>query len=135
MPGPPASQPTVFVIPLCRFLYRQRISFGPGRIRLVPVESDGADERTPPGLVGEYAQSTLARERLFEYFSSSYGIPVLIYPLNYTIDLRYGLLQDIGEKVVRGKSIDLSMGFANVICQASAGSLPRNLPLELGKDS
>jgi hypothetical protein len=48
----------------------------------------------------------------------------LIYPLNYTIDLRYGVLQDIGEKVVRGKSIDLSMG-----CEA--GRKASELPFEV----
>ena len=38
---------------------------------LLPVTSGGATEETPPQPVGEYAQSVLARERLFEHFSAA----------------------------------------------------------------
>ena len=41
-----------------------------------PLVTTAATEQTPPGPVGEYAQSVLARERMFEYFSARHGIPV-----------------------------------------------------------
>lgn len=41
-----------------------------------------------PAPVGEYARTCLARERLFEYGSSTYGTPVFLYRLNYVVDLR-----------------------------------------------
>jgi len=38
----------------------------------------GASETTPVGPVGEYAQSALGRERMFEYGSSRWGTAVAI---------------------------------------------------------
>jgi nucleoside-diphosphate-sugar epimerase len=106
-----------------RFRNSRFVVFSTGNVYpLVPVSSGGADEHTQPAPVGEYAQSALARERIFEYFSNTYKMPVLIYRLNYAIDLRYGVLLDIGEKVFRKQPIDLSMGFANVIWQGDANS-------------
>ena len=63
--------------------------------------SGGADESTPPDPVGEYAQSALGRERMFEYFSAAIGTPVTLLRLNYAIDLRYGVLLDIGPEGLR----------------------------------
>jgi len=56
-------------------------------------------ETVAPQPVGEYAQSVLARERIFEHFSRRYETPVAHLRLNYAIDLRYGVLLDIGSKV------------------------------------
>lgn len=66
---------------------------------------------------GEYAQSALGRERVFEYFSNLNKTPVCIIRLNYAIDLRYGVLRDIGTRVYAGRPVDLSTGHVNVIWQ------------------
>jgi len=89
---------------------------------LMPVRQGGATEKTPPSPVGEYAQSALGRERMFEYFSSRHGTPVVLLRLNYAIDLRYGVLLDIGRRVFERRPIDLTMGFVNVIWQGDANS-------------
>ncbi|MDO3409960.1 NAD(P)-dependent oxidoreductase [Saccharibacillus sp. CPCC 101409] len=88
-----------------------------------PVASGGADERTAPEPLGEYAQSTLGRERIFEYHSRKNGTPMVMYRLNYAIDMRYGVLLELAKAVHEGREIDLTMGFANVIWQGDANAI------------
>lgn len=86
----------------------------------VDITSGGASEDVTPNPVGEYGQSCLGRERMFEHFSLQYGTPVLIYRLNYAIDFRYGVLLEVAKSVLAEKPIDLSTGFVNVIWQSDS---------------
>jgi nucleoside-diphosphate-sugar epimerase len=88
-----------------------------------PLTKNGADESTPPAPAGEYAQSVLARERIFEYFSGRYGTRVALLRLNYAIDVGYGVLLDIGQKVFARQPVSLAMGAVNVIWQGDANSV------------
>lgn len=90
---------------------------------LVSVESGGSLESDPPGPVGEYAQSCLGRERMFEYGSKRYQTRVCLIRLNYSVELRYGVLLDIALKVKNKQAIDLSMGYFNVIWQGDMNDM------------
>jgi hypothetical protein len=104
-----------------RFRGSRIVAFSTGCVYpLVSPDCGGCTENTPPAPVGEYAQSCLGRERLFEYFSGKDGTAVCLYRLNYAADLRYGVLYDIGSRVWRGAAIDLSSPAFNIIWQGDA---------------
>lgn len=97
------------------------VVFSSGNIYpLVPVSSGGATESLLPNPVGEYAQSCLARERIFEHLSETQGTLVTLFRLNYAVEMRYGVVHDVGSSVYHGRTIDLAMGNANVIWQGDA---------------
>ena len=82
---------------------------------LVSVESNGSKETDSSGPIGEYAQSCLGRERIFQYFSSQFKTKATLVRLNYAIDLHYGILLDVAQKVFNRIPVDLTMGYTNVI--------------------
>jgi hypothetical protein len=90
---------------------------------LVSIQSGGALESDRPVAIGEYAQSCLGRERMFEYGSIKYGTPISLIRLNYAVEMRYGVLVDIATKVKNEYSIDLSMGYFNVIWQGAMNAM------------
>jgi len=100
------------------------VVFSSGNIyHLTPVVLGGAAEDRLPEPVGEYAQSCLGRERLFQYYAAKNNTPILIYRLNYANDVSYGVLLEIAKSVNEEKPVDLSMGNVNVIWQGDANEM------------
>jgi len=104
-----------------KFKNSRMVVFSTGNVYpLTPVKNGGASEENSTGPVGEYAQSCLGRERVFEYFSRKYEIPMTFFRLNYANDLRYGVLYEVASAVMEERPIDLSMGHVNIIWQGDA---------------
>lgn len=106
-----------------RYRNSRIVAFSTGNVYPLRSAADGgASESTPVGPIGEYAQSALGRERMFEYGSSRYGTPVTLLRLNYAVELRYGVLVDIGRAVFERHPVQVSMPYVNVIWQGDANS-------------
>jgi nucleoside-diphosphate-sugar epimerase len=85
-------------------------------------EAGGAKESDAPAPVGEYAQSCLGRERVFEHFANQHGLRCLLFRLNYAVDLRYGVPVDIARAVWAGEAVSLAVPAFNAIWQRDANS-------------
>ena len=106
-----------------RYASSRIVAFSTGNVYpLVDPGSDGCDESVAPAPVGEYAQSCLGRERVFEYFSRADATPCLLFRLFYAVDLRYGTIVDIARHVFAGEPVDLQVGRVNAIWQGDANS-------------
>jgi nucleoside-diphosphate-sugar epimerase len=114
-----------------RFKASRIVAFSSGNIYpFVPVDSGGATETTPPAPVGEYAMTCLGRERIFDHFANEAGARVLHFRLNYAAELRYGVLYDVARRVWNNETIDLRMGYVNVVWQGYVNEVAlRCLPL------
>ncbi len=111
-----------------RFARSRIVVFSSGNVYpFTDVTGNGPTETDPVGPVGEYAQSVLGRERLFEYFSGSLGTPVAIMRLNYAVEPRYGVLRDIADRLLDRRPVDLRMGHINLIWQRDANSIALRL--------
>ncbi len=99
------------------------VAFSTGCVySLMSVKEGGCSEEVAPSPVGEYSQSCLGRERVFEYYAKKNGTKILLFRLNYSVDLRYGVLHDIGRAIWEGREVNNTVGYFNVIWQGDANA-------------
>jgi len=107
-----------------RFAKSRIVALSTGNVYpLSEVKRGGSVETDPLTPVGEYANAAVARERIFEFHSRNQGIPIALLRLFYAVELRYGVLVDIAQKVHRGEPIDLTNGYFNCIWQSDANEM------------
>lgn len=100
------------------------VVFSSGNIYpILPISSGGCSELDKPVPKGEYAMSCLARERAFEYAANKFGTKVLLYRLNFAVDLRYGVLYDMASNIMSDKPISIETPVFNCIWQGSANEI------------
>jgi nucleoside-diphosphate-sugar epimerase len=87
------------------------------------VTGPGAKEGDPLTPPGEYANSCIGRERMFEHFANVHGTKIALLRLSYAIDLRYGVLHDIGRSVLTGEPVQVDSGHCNIIWQRDANDI------------
>ncbi|MGD2135697.1 MAG: NAD-dependent epimerase/dehydratase family protein [Gemmatimonadales bacterium] len=107
-----------------RYAGSRLVAFSTGNVYpLTDAAGEGPRESDPTGPVGEYAHSALARERILTFLSNVQRTPTAILRLNYAVELRYGVLRDIADRLVASAPIDLTMGWVNLIWQRDANAI------------
>ena len=67
--------------------------------------------------------SCLGRERVMSRFAQQNGTPLALIRLNYAVEMRYGVLIDIGATCCAATPVDVTMSAVNVVWQGYANEV------------
>jgi dTDP-4-dehydrorhamnose reductase len=106
-----------------RYAGARLVAFSTGNVYpLTPAPGRGAAEDHALTPLGEYSNACVARERVLEWACARHASPLALVRLSYAVDLRYGVLVDVAERVRRGETIDVRTGWVQVIWQGDANA-------------
>ena len=106
-----------------RYCQSQVVALSTGNVYpFTSLRGPGSRESDLPDPMGEYAQSCLGRERIFQFFSERFGTPVTLIRLNYANEPRYGIIVDLTLRILHDQPIDVAMGAVNLIWQGDANN-------------
>jgi 1-acyl-sn-glycerol-3-phosphate acyltransferase len=85
-----------------RYAGARIVAFSTGNVYpLTAAPGRGAAEDHPLTPLGEYGNACVARERVLEWACARHASPLALVRLSYAVDLRYGVLVDVAERVRR----------------------------------
>jgi nucleoside-diphosphate-sugar epimerase len=107
-----------------RYATSRIVALSTGNVYPLSAVSDGGSiESGPLTPLGEYANAAVARERVFEFLSQRNGTPIALLRLFYAVELRYGVLRDLADRIWSGQTVDLANSHFNCIWQTDANEM------------
>ena len=106
-----------------RYAGARVVAFSTGNVYpRTPAPGRGALEDHALTPLGEYANACVGRERVLEWACERAGSPLALVRLSYAVDLRYGILVDVAQRVRADEPIDVRTAWVNVIWQGDANA-------------